>query len=223
MSQPISIKGIRDGLLISLPDGEWNDQLVSLLRRMDENLDFFRGATLVLQVGGRPLTASQLGLLRDQLSGREAQLRAVLTESPITLNAALALGLQTALPGPPPPPDPADLPLDTRLIGEEAVLTMRTLRSGHSLRSPGHVVILGDVNPGAEVVAGGHVIVWGRLRGVVHAGASGDESSMVCALDLAPTQLRIAGQIATSPKRKGHAAPEVARIKNGQLVAEPWE
>jgi septum site-determining protein MinC len=57
---------------------------------------------------------------------------------------------------------------------------------------------------------------------VVHAGAAGDESAVVCALDLAPAQLRIAGQIALSPERKGDPKPEVARIRDGQLVAEPW-
>jgi septum site-determining protein MinC len=105
----------------------------------------------------------------------------------------------------------------------EAVFLQRTLRSGQSVRHPGHVVVLGDVNPGAEIVAGGHVLVWGRLRGVVHAGAAGDASATVAALDLAPTQLRIAGQIAVSPQRRGAVRPEVALIRDGQLVAEPWE
>jgi septum site-determining protein MinC len=57
---------------------------------------------------------------------------------------------------------------------------------------------------------------------VVHAGAEGDEEAVVCALDLSPTQLRIAGQIALAPKRRGKPQPEMARLKNGQVVAEPW-
>ena len=97
------------------------------------------------------------------------------------------------------------------------------MRSGAKVTHEGSVVVLGDVNPGAEVVAGGSVIVWGRLRGVVHAGAGGDEKAVVCALELAPTQLRIAGEIAVSPKKQGKNQPEVARLKEGQLVAEPWE
>jgi len=91
------------------------------------------------------------------------------------------------------------------------------------VRHPGHVVVLGDVNPGAEIIAGGHVLVWGRVRGVVHAGAGGDGTATVAALDLAPTQLRIAGHIAVSPKRRGAVRPEVALIRDGHLVAEPWE
>jgi septum site-determining protein MinC len=107
--------------------------------------------------------------------------------------------------------------------GEQAVLVRRTLRSGFSLQHPGHVVVIGDVNPGAEIIAGGDVIVWGRLRGMVHAGANGNEAAVVCALDLSPTQLRIAGQIAVTPQRRGKSQPEMARLRNGQVVAEPWE
>ncbi|MBU4224603.1 MAG: septum site-determining protein MinC, partial [Chloroflexi bacterium] len=82
---------------------------------------------------------------------------------------------------------------------------------------------MGDVNPGAEIVASGSILVWGRLRGVVHAGAQGDVNAVVCALELTPTQLRIAGEIAVSPKRKGKVQPEIARLKDGILVAEPWQ
>ncbi|HLV36917.1 MAG TPA: septum site-determining protein MinC, partial [Spirillospora sp.] len=78
-------------------------------------------------------------------------------------------------------------------------------------------------NPGAEVIATGDVIVWGRLRGNVHAGAEGDEDAVVCALDMTPTQLRIAGYIVTSPPEKRHnPRPEVARVRDGQIVVEAW-
>ena len=84
----------------------------------------------------------------------------------------------------------------------------------------GPVVVIGDVNPGAEIVSAGDVVVWGRLRGMVHAGANGDENAVVCALDLSPTQLRIAGKIALTPKRRGKPQPEIARLQDGQVVAE---
>ncbi|MDZ4159088.1 MAG: septum site-determining protein MinC, partial [Anaerolineaceae bacterium] len=109
------------------------------------------------------------------------------------------------------------------LEGESAVLLQRTLRSGFKVAFQGHVVILGDVNPGAEIVAGGSVIVWGCLRGVVHAGAEGNEQAVVCALTLAPTQLRIAGAIAVTPPGKGASQPEIARLHEGQVVAVRWK
>jgi septum site-determining protein MinC len=82
--------------------------------------------------------------------------------------------------------------------------------------------VIGDVNPGAQIIAGGNVVVWGRLRGLVHAGAEGDESAVVCAMDLAPTQLRIAGHIAIPPQERGEPRPEIAFVKNGEVVAEEW-
>ena len=86
------------------------------------------------------------------------------------------------------------------------------------------MVVLGDVNPGAEVIAGGNVVVWGRLRGLVHAGSLGDAGAYVCALDLSPTQLRIADQIAVTPpaRRQRSVEPEQASIQEGQIVAELW-
>jgi septum site-determining protein MinC len=72
------------------------------------------------------------------------------------------------------------------------------------------------------VVAGGSILIWGRLRGIVHAGAEGDASAIICALALTPTQLRIAGQIAIPPAQTGEIRPEVARLVDGKVVAEPW-
>jgi septum site-determining protein MinC len=91
------------------------------------------------------------------------------------------------------------------------------------VHSTGHVVVIGDVNPGAEIVALGDVIVWGRLRGNVHAGADGDENAVVCALDMMPTQLRIASYIVTSPADKRRKPrPEVACVRNDQIIVEAW-
>ncbi|HSR46644.1 MAG TPA: septum site-determining protein MinC [Anaerolineales bacterium] len=222
MARPLPIKGIRDGLLVTLPDGPWEQVRSDLLATIDARGDFFRGARLSLQMEDRSLGAADLGQLRDSLAERETTLWAVLSSAPPTQLAAADLGLKTQLTVPRPAQD------DEAAVGAEtewpqAVFVQRTLRSGQSVRTPGNVVVLGDVNPGAEIVAGGHVVIWGRLRGVVHAGAAGDDAATVAALDLAPTQLRIAGHIAVSPQRRGRVRPEVAVIRDGHLVAEPWE
>ncbi|MBS3784235.1 MAG: septum site-determining protein MinC, partial [Anaerolineae bacterium] len=76
---------------------------------------------------------------------------------------------------------------------------------------------------GAEVVAGGDIVVWGRVRGLIHAGALGDEDAVICALELSPTQLRIGSHIARSPEeRPRQPVPETASVRNGQIVAVPW-
>jgi septum site-determining protein MinC len=194
-----------------------------LLQSIDEQVDFFRGARLALQMEERILRAAELGSLRDALAEREVNLWAILSSSDLTKAAAADLGLAQDLTQQLTLDPEDDTPFETSLYGDDAVLVQRTLRSGHSLRHPGHVTVLGDVNPGAEIIAGGNVVVWGRLRGVVHAGAIGNKDAMVCALDLSPTQLRIADQIAVSPTRRGRPKPEIARLRNGQLTAEEWQ
>jgi septum site-determining protein MinC len=72
-------------------------------------------------------------------------------------------------------------------------------------------------------VAEGNVIIWGRLRGMVHAGSKGDQTAVICALDLSPTQLRIAEEVSAVLKPQENPRPEIARInKDGKLQAEFW-
>lgn len=219
----ITIKGIRDGLLVTVSEAEgWLETSQTLLARIDQRTDFFKGAKIALAVGPRAVSAADLGRLRDALSERHVSLWAVLSDSPLTVKTAQALGLKIALPTTTPQAQP-EVEVPSEEAGEGAMLLRRTLRSGRSVRHKGHVVVIGDVNPGAEIVAGGDVVVWGRLRGVVHAGADGDADAVVCALDLSPTQLRIAQHIAISPARKGQPKPEMARVKDEQIVAEVWK
>jgi len=217
----ISIKGFREGLLVTIGDGApWEAAEQTLLGTIGKRADFFRGARVALDLGSRPLNAAQLGKLRDRLSDLGVTLWAVLSESPKTQDTARTLGLRIELGRP--RPGRVVRPIQPHPEGEEALLVRRTLRSGMRVAFDGHVVILGHVHPGAEVVAGGSIIVWGRLRGVAHAGAQGDREAVVCALDLSPTQLRIADLIATAPPDRDKPLPEMAAVREGQVVAEPW-
>jgi len=217
----VQIKGIRDGLLVSVGEGTWPEIRQAILETIDQQADFLHGARLVIDVGNHILRAAELGHLRDSLSDKGVALWAILSNSPTTEQTAQTLGLATRISSPRPERS-ISIPQTRLQGGEAAILVKRTLRSGFSLQHEGHVIIIGDVNPGAQIVATGDILVWGRLRGVVHAGADGDESAQVCALDLSPTQLRIAGQIAITPQRRGKSQPEIARIHDGQVVAEPW-
>ena len=112
-----------------------------------------------------------------------------------------------------------------KLSNKPTVMYEKSLRSGQNINFDGNVVILGDVNPGAEIVAGGHILVMGSLRGLVHAGAAGDEDATVTALHFSPTQLRIASHITRPPdgkKEDGAGYPETARIKDGIVVIEKY-
>jgi len=216
----MQIKGIKDGLLVTLGEGDWPELELALLAHVEGKADFFKGARMALDVGNHILKAAEMGALRDRLSNKGISLWAVISNSPLTEQTAQMLGLATRISTP--HPERAIRPLDTNLAGETAVFVKRTLRSGFKVTHRGHVVVVGDVNPGAEVIAGGSVVVWGRLRGVVHAGAEGDETAVVCALEMIPTQLRIAEFAAVPPQRSKKPEPEIARIQNGQVVAEPW-
>ena len=217
----IQIKGLRDGLLVSLDDAPWEEQRAALIAQVDSQPSFFQGARLALDVASQVLKVNELVELRDQLSERGIALWAVISESPTTEKTAQLLGLATRISKPRPE---ESRKFSVEDLGEETALFLsRTLRSGTRIEFAGHVVVLGDVNPGAEIVAQGNVMVWGRLRGMVHAGSNGNRAAMICALDLSPTQLRIADEVAGSLKPRDLPRPERARInEDGKLQAEFW-
>jgi septum site-determining protein MinC len=217
----IQIKGLRDGLLVSLDDAPWEEQRNALLAQVDGQPAFFQGARLALDVASQVLRVNELVELRDQLSERGIALWAVISESPTTEKTAQLLGLATRISKPRPE---ENRQFSVEDLGEETALFLnRTLRSGTRIEFSGHVVVLGDVNPGAEVVAEGNVIIWGRLRGMVHAGAKGNRKAVICALDLSPTQLRIAEEVSALLRPREDPVPEIASINaDGKLQAEFW-
>jgi septum site-determining protein MinC len=228
MSEPtFVIKGVKDGLLITLsPTEQWNTVTADLAAYIDQQGAFFTGARIIVELGERPVPKYELSSLKALLERRELLLWAVLSDSRTTQQSAEALDLRTSVGSLVPGRAATDdtIEISPEESGVAGVLIRRTLRSGRAVHSAGHVVVYGDVNPGAEIIAVGDVLVWGRLRGNVHAGADGDENAVVCALDMTPNQLRIAGYIVTSPADKRHKPrPEVASVRNKQIVVEAWE
>ncbi len=216
----VQIKGIRDGLLATFSDALWEDQRVALLAQIDEKPAFFQGARLAMDVGTQVLKVNDLVDLRDQLSERNVVMWAVISESPTTEQTSQLLGLATRISKPRPE---EQRQFANTVTDDTALLISKTIRSGTRVEYPGHVVVVGDVNPGAEIVAEGNVIVWGRVRGMIHAGAKGNRSAYICALDLSPNQLRIADEISATLKPQKDPRPEVASINSeGRLQAELW-
>ncbi len=216
----VQIKGLRDSLLVSLSEAPWEVQCAALLAQIDGQPTFFQGARLALDVGAQTLKVNEMVELRDHLSERSVSLWAVVSSSAVTEKTAQLLGLATRISKPRPE---ETRPFDTRNISDETALFVgKTLRSGTRVEFAGHIVILGDVNPGAEIVADGSVIVWGRLRGGVQAGARGDENAVVCALDLFPMRLQIAEEALNPVNKKETGKPETALIRDRQIVVEAW-
>src|SRR5688572_29581718 len=192
-SSTVQIKGLRDGLLVTVTGEVWDQQRASLFEQIDERQTFFKGARVALDIGSQALGVNELVELRDHLSDRGISLWAVVSESPKTEKTAQLLGLATRISKP--RPEEARRFAVEDLGDETALFLSKTLRSGVRIEFSGHVVVLGDVNPGAEIIAEGNVVVWGRVRGVVHAGSKGNREAVICALDLSASQLRIADEV----------------------------
>jgi septum site-determining protein MinC len=219
---PIKIKGLRDGLLITVGEGEWSNFEPALFEQIQTQQAFFQGARIALDVGTQILKVNDLVSLRDRLSEQGISLWAVVSESPTTEKTAQLLGLATRI-SKPRPEETRQYSVDD--LGDETALFLsKTLRSGMRVEFPGHVVVIGDVNPGAEIVAEGNVLVWGRVRGMIHAGAKGDTTAYICALDLSPTQLRIADEVSATLKPLENPRPEIASLnEDGKLQSIPWQ
>jgi septum site-determining protein MinC len=236
VAQRISIKGIRDGLLITFGPGSYAALLEDLTAELEAKQGFLEGSRAAVSLGRQRLERSDLTLMQSLLAEHGMVLWAVLSDNEATKEAARGLALATRLPG-----SNTDLngnvlqtaaaveqspaaSSNSRAEGSNGLILRETIRSGRSIYHEGHVVVIGDVNPGAEIIAGGDVVVWGKLRGLVHAGALGDRSAVICALELIPTQLRIADQIAISPHdQRRQATPEKVSMHNGRIVAEAWQ
>lgn len=195
----------------------WNEVLRALENSLSDAAAFFKGGRVIVELGGRPFPEEALIALRTLLERYDIELWAVLGGDEDVQRLARSHGIRTRLPGDPAPEEcqAEETP--------QALFLHRTLRSGQKINFPGHVTLIGDVNPGAEIVAGGHIVVWGKVLGIVHAGALGDESAVVCALDLNPSQLRIAGYISRAPEEKRRKPkPEMACVRRETIIAEPW-
>lgn len=96
------------------------------------------------------------------------------------------------------------------------------VRSGTKIQSSGNMIILGDVNPGAELIAKGNIVVLGALRGVAHAGCEGSRDAIISALNMNPSQIRIADIYSRSPENQQNlkAVPEIAYLKDGEIIIE---
>jgi len=217
----LPIKGFREGLLITIGAGRWDQACETLLQQIDEKEDFFKGAKIAIDVGEREVRAAELGELRDCLSERGVTLFAVLGKSAMTQAVSESLGLST---------EQQVLKQDRSGIGialaggESAILVRKTVRSGISVKYPGHVIVDGDINPGGEVQAGGSVYVWGKIRGTVEAGIDGSKDAEICALEIVSLNMRIAniGNADQSFLNKLRKTPKRVYLDKSELIITDW-
>lgn len=195
----VTIKGVKDGLVFLLDDSCGFDQLLDELKHKLEKThqNILSGPRINVQVkmGKRFLGEAE----KDQIS------------TIITSRGNLIV---------------QSIDSEVQLVGErkpgrfgEMQLIKGMVRSGQTLHIDGHITLLGDVNPGGTISATGNIYVMGSLRGLAHAGTEGDESAIIAASHLRPTQLRIAQVISRPPDEwgVGETFMEFAYIRDGVM------
>lgn len=214
----ISIKATVNGLvLVMREEDDYDTILEHVTKKLESSGRFFKGASLTVKYRGKKLTAPQ-----------EQQISALISEK----TGAEILSFEKAISVP-------DHKMETagKNMGKAKIRKMffkgldegvtkfykGTVRSGRLISFEGNLVVIGDVNPGGEVIATGNVVVMGAIRGMVHAGADGNKAAIIAALSLQPTQLRIADVITRPPdtvEAKQGIVPEMAFVKDDTVYID---
>ncbi|MDG2990365.1 septum site-determining protein MinC [Candidatus Synechococcus calcipolaris G9] len=212
-----------DRLKISLPlTPDWSELWPQLHLRLHGQERLWQDPIPVDIYGGdRPLDLEQLTLLTGVFSALAMELTQVHTQHRETAIAAASLGYDVIQSTPKGKRETQEKIDDS--LPDPPLYLETTLRSGTELRHHGSVVIVGDVNPGSTIIADGNILVWGRLRGIAHAGFKGNLSACIMTLNMAATQLRIAHLVARTPEPPSQAYPEVAYVLNDSIqIAPAW-
>jgi len=222
----VIFKGGKDGIVIILSEKADYDSIAESLReKISSSSKFFADATTTITFKGKQLAEDELLSLIEIINDE--------TDMSISFVSDLT-GTFKAVKDEEDDSEDEDEEADDseesksldEFVTDGAYFHRTGLRSGQAISHNGSVVVLGDINAGAEVVAAGNVVVFGAIRGLVHAGADGDESAFVCALSMLPTQLRIAEKITYFPKEliqenKNKIDPVYAFVKDDEIYIAP--
>jgi len=214
----ITFKASVNGLILIMPEeGDFDDVCARIEEKLLTSGKFFKGASIDVKYRGRKLNREEEQIIADLLSSRTGAEITSFEEDTATPEITNKE-----------PEKPKDIPQMKIMYFKDLQEGMTkfhqgTVRSGQLVSSEGNLVIIGDVNPGGEIIANGNVVVMGSLRGMVHAGADGNREAFVAALNLEPTQLRIADVITRSPDTKENRTaivPEMATVKDNMVFIE---
>ncbi|WP_071516698.1 septum site-determining protein MinC [Geitlerinema sp. PCC 9228] len=225
----VNFKSEGDKLLLLLPPQQedetfqtasastWNEIWQQFRQRLQGGDRFWQPNTDVhLYTRDRLLDVPQLQAIATALSQQQLYIRKVYTNRRQTAVAAASAGYSVEQQTP--PGNLTTTPQGNLPPLDDPLYLQTTVRSGVEIRHRGSVILLGDVNPGGSIVAAGDILVWGRLRGVAHAGLEGNTKCRIMALKMEPTQIRIADFVARAPENSpAQLVPEVAYITNGGI------
>lgn len=201
--EAILMKGSLEGLKIVLDDSYKFMPVFELLeKKIKTSKAFFAGNRISLSLKNRVMTSDEFDYARSHLLLKYG----IEIESEFPVQDL-------------PKPEPVAVQQPTVQNHELKVIT-HTLRAGQIITHDGDIVILGDINPGAEVTSSGSVYIFGTLRGRLWAGSKGDRNAFVVALDFEPVQMRIADKIVVSPGKMPNRdqIPQKAYIDGDSVV-----
>lgn len=196
---------------VDLPWSETWQELKHLLQTKEQSWQV--GTNVCLVAKDRLLDARQLQTIAETLDDVKLSLLTVSTNRRQTAVAAATSGYSVQQ-------QAVAQPLIKAVTDSEEISPLAdplylqsTVRSGVEIRHPGTIIIFGDLNPGGKAIAAGDILVWGRLRGIAHAGAQGNTQCRITALQMEFTQLRIADAVARAPQlRPRRLSPELAFV-----------
>ncbi len=239
--EAVTIKGTAGGLLCRLLDDEtiaFSDLLAELSDRLAGGEKFFRKGRFTVELGNRSLFKDDFDGMLEIFNRFDISIEAVISGVQSTRSQAKLAGIPSNLPnnqntrpalvaeGQPGKNSAGGRGGVQPFDSAEAYFIRRTVRSGQVIRHHTDVIILGDVNAGAQVIAGGSVIVWGTVRGRIDAGQNaGGEGAVICALSLRPTQLGIHNVVAMGNDdalKDPDVGPEMASLQDGTIVLDSW-
>lgn len=219
-TENVILKLYKEGMLVyvnkKLSFAELRKNVVEKFRKSE---NFFRGLTLKVGFTGVELSENEIKILIDDIS-EVLECKAVLWENPEPIEMATEDKVNQDLSG----EQILNNAFKIDVADENTKFYTKTIRSGQLLESDGNIVVVGDVNPGAELVATGNIVVMGAIKGTVHAGAKGNREAIVVALNLSPIQLRIANVISRSPdyEIERGLVPEIAYIRDDKIFIEDF-
>lgn len=216
----VTFKATINGLILILKeDDDFQDIYDEIDKKMDSAGKFFKDASIVVKYRGKKLSAYEEDKIRELMAGKSgAEIKSFEYDAQETQqthnNHKTQNGNKFSI---------KKFCYFSGINEGQTKFYRGTVRSGQLISYDGNLVVLGDVNPGGEIEVTGNVIVMGSLRGVVHAGADGNREAIVAALNLEPTQLRIADIITRSPDEKENKStyiPEIAYVKDETVYIE---
>lgn len=201
VNNSVVIKGNKYGIVVVLDDSiSFGDLKVELAEKFKSATKFFDKANMALSFEGRKLSANEEKECLDIIAANSDINIVCVIDNDEMREKYFKKAVEEKL---------------EELSAHTGQFYKGTLRSGQILESESSIIVLGDVNPGAKVIAKGNIIVLGALKGNAYAGANGNEDSFVVALEMAPIQIRIGDTIARSTDSAGKQKP----ISQGAMIA----